>query len=76
MLCRTMLSAAAERLPWEQREDLIFWRGGETNAERKILAQSGIVQDSGIADVHLMTWRDPDAFQRNFTSLADHCSYK
>ena len=71
-----MLSAAAERLPWEQRKDLVFWRGADTNTERKILAQSGIVQDSGIADVHLMWWNDWEAFQRGFTSLADHCSYK
>ena len=47
--------------------------------ERKILAQSGIVQNTWVADVHLMTWKDTKlgvASKEDFTSLAGHCSYK
>ena len=73
------MSAAAERRPWSERKDVVFWRGGDTNVQRKIVAESSLVKDSGKADFLLLTWdkgsEDPE-FKRSFVSLSDHCDFK
>ena len=67
----------AERNPFQKREPKLFWRGGGTNEQRNIMDYSGIVQDSGITDIHLMHWGDgDDVFKQEFISLPEHCQHK
>lgn len=71
------LSAAADARPWKGRHKPVYWRGGDTNTQRKIVSESGIVQDSDLTDVHLMSWGDDaNNFKKSFKSLTEHCDYR
>jgi len=73
------MAAAAEKVPWKQRKDVAFWRGGFTNEQRRVLANSAIIKASGKADIQLISWEDDqqgDAFNNKFVSLAEHCQYR
>lgn len=71
-----MITTAADKIQWEDRKDVVFWRGADTHEQRKIITESELVQSSGRTDVHLMTWGDAEAFKREFISLSDHCNFK
>ena len=73
------MAAAAEKVPWKERKDVAFWRGGHTNVQRLVLAGSKVIKASGKADIQLMSWEDDqrgDAFNNKFVSLAEHCRYR
>lgn len=73
------MAAAAAKVPWRERRDLVFWRGGMTNGQRNVLANSGLVRASGKADISLISWEDDQAseqFNSKFVSLAEHCHYR
>ena len=72
------MSAAADRRPFKERADKVFWRGTDTSLSRNILAMDKPVQDSPLADVHLISWdaKDQNGFLKDFVSLAQHCRYK
>ena len=73
------MAVAAQKVPWEERKDVAFWRGGLTNEQRLVLAGSKVIRASGKADVQLMSWEDDqrgEAFNSKFVSLAEHCRYR
>jgi hypothetical protein len=73
------MAVAAEKVPWQERRDSVFWRGGPTNPQRGVLAGSALLRASDKADVQLLSWEDDrhsDAFNDKFVSLAEHCNYR
>jgi len=73
------MAAAADKVPWVERKDVAFWRGGFTNEQRRVLANGAIIKASGKADIQLISWEDDqqgDAFNSKFVSLAEHCRYR
>ena len=69
------MSAAADRRPFHERADKIFWRGTDISLQRQIMGKDKPVQDSPLADVHLIA-KDDKGNLKDFTSLAQHCRYK
>ena len=71
------MRAAAEARPWRKRRPEVFWSGGDTNDQRKIMVESDQVRQSNLTDIRMMSWGDgPAAFRENFRSLAEHCDYR
>lgn len=71
------LRAAAEVRPWDRRRKEVFWVGGDTNEQRKIMVEGERVRESPLTDIRMMSWGDgPEAFRDNFHSLSEHCDYK
>ena len=59
------MASAAEKEVWRKKKDVAFWRGGFTNEQRRVLADSKIIKASGKTDIKLISWEEDqrgDAF--------------
>lgn len=66
---------AAKRIPFKDRAPLMFWRGADTNVQRAVMKNSILVQESGLADIDLLTWTS-ETFADQFVTLPEHCERK